>query len=231
MGKPYNAGIAASNGVECALLALRGLSAPDDGLAGPQGFLATHAEGSEPEAAFAVPLPQFLLADIRHKLHACCHGTHAMIEGLRAVLADNRVGLSVCALAHPRTGLEVKFSYAWLAAMVIHGRDTASDRSFTDAVAADPALMALAAKVVVAGDPGLSDMQARGVVRLAGGRELAFAHDLAAPLPPAALAAELQAKARALLGPVADGLASQMQATDRLAARDLGRWLETEGKA
>lgn len=246
MGKPYNAGIAASNGVECALLALRGLSAPDDGLAGPQGFLATHAEGSEPEAAFAVPLPQFLLADIRHKLHACCHGTHAMIEGLRAVLADNRVGpdavagihletaprwLSVCALAHPRTGLEVKFSYAWLAAMVIHGRDTASDRSFTDAVAADPALMALAAKVVVAGDPGLSDMQARGVVRLAGGRELAFAHDLAAPLPPAALAAELQAKARALLGPVADGLSSQMQATDRLAARDLGRWLETEGKA
>lgn len=42
MGKPYNAGIAASNGVECAALAQLGFTSADDGLTGPQGFVPTH---------------------------------------------------------------------------------------------------------------------------------------------------------------------------------------------
>ncbi len=39
MGKPYNAGIAAANGVECAALARAGFTSADDGLEGPQGFV------------------------------------------------------------------------------------------------------------------------------------------------------------------------------------------------
>ena len=39
MGKPYNAGIAASNGIECAQLARLDMTSCDDGLMGPQGFV------------------------------------------------------------------------------------------------------------------------------------------------------------------------------------------------
>lgn len=244
MGKPYNAGIAASNGVECALLAQAGLSAPDDGVAGPQGFVPTHSDGSDIAAAFALPVSErFLLADVKHKLHACCHGTHAMIEALRSLCAEEGITpdavaairlstaprwLSVCAIPRPRTGLEVKFSYAVLAAMVIAGRDTASDRSFTDDLAADPALTSLAAKLSVTGDPGLTDLQARGVLCLTDGRELLFAHDLAAPKAPDALATALQGKARALIGAAADALWTDVMASDGGCARELGHWL-TEG--
>ena len=43
MGKPFNAGIAAANGVEAALLVARGFIANPDALEGPQGFGPTHA--------------------------------------------------------------------------------------------------------------------------------------------------------------------------------------------
>jgi 2-methylcitrate dehydratase PrpD len=39
MGKPFNAGIAASNGVEAAQLAKRGFVSCDDGVGGSQGFI------------------------------------------------------------------------------------------------------------------------------------------------------------------------------------------------
>ena len=80
MGKPYNAGIAAANGVECAGLARAGFTSADDGLMGAQGFVPTHAD--TPEIAVDVLPGTFLFEDIKYKLHACCHGTHAMIEAL-----------------------------------------------------------------------------------------------------------------------------------------------------
>ncbi len=80
MGKPLNAGIAASNGIECAAFARAGLTSADDGLEGAQGFIPTHADAPDPTAAYS---DRFLFPDIRYKLHACCHGTHAMIEALR----------------------------------------------------------------------------------------------------------------------------------------------------
>ena len=46
MGKPYNAGIAASNGVECAMLARLGLTSADDGLMGHKGFVGAHLPDS-----------------------------------------------------------------------------------------------------------------------------------------------------------------------------------------
>ena len=52
MGKPYNAGIAASNGVECATLAALGFTSCDDGLLDRQGFLPTHSYAIDEAAAF-----------------------------------------------------------------------------------------------------------------------------------------------------------------------------------
>lgn len=247
MGKAYNAGIAASNGVECALLALRGMSAPDDGIGGPQGLLPTHADAVSQTEAFSVPPEQtFLLVETRHKLHACCHGTHAMIEALRTLcrhpglapdeIAEIRLktaprGRNVCAISRPRTGLEARFSYAWLAALVITGRDTAAEHSFAGALVMDAGLARLAACVSVRGDPGLTDMQAQGVLRLASGRELPFSHGLAAVLPHEALGAALLGKARALLGPLADTLWQDVQGLGSLSARALGRRLSAAGEA
>ena len=131
MGKPCNAGIAAANGVECAGLARACFTSADDGLDGAQGFVPTHSDAPA-EGAWENPPPaRFLFGDVKYKLHACCHGTHAMIKALAVARAQGLTaagvaavhlhisprGLSVCDIKRPRTGLEVKFSYAWLAAM------------------------------------------------------------------------------------------------------------------
>lgn len=212
MGKPLNAGIAASNGVECAKLAGFGMTSADDGLMGAQGFVPTHT----PEPARQV-VPSwrdaFLFRENQYKLHACCHGTHAMIEALaravgqrdleeveRVFLRTNPRWLRVCDLKAPRTGLEVKFSYAWLAGMVLRGDPTRDERSFTDAVAADPTLRDFGRKVEVVGDASVTDMQVDGVVLLRDGTQREFAHDLEARLPDEVLAARLREKAVAMLG-------------------------------
>lgn len=90
--------------------------------------------------------------------------------------------LSVCDIKAPRTGPEVKFSYIWLAGMVLLGIPTSSDRTYTDALAAGPSLAAFAGKITVTADATVSDMLATGEVVLTDGAMLPFAHDLAAAL-------------------------------------------------
>ena len=216
MGKPFNAGLAASNGVEAAQLARRGFASCDDGLAGPQGFIDACSGAPEMEVALAdLPPKTFLFAANKYKLHACCHGLHAMIEGLRGVVTRESVEfaqidsveinvnprwLKVCDLKAPRSGLEVKFSYAWLAGMVARGVDTAARESYSTAMAEDPQLVAFARGVSVAGDPSVSDTQTNGILRLKDGRSLSFTHDLDDPIPHDDLAAGLRRKSAALLG-------------------------------
>jgi 2-methylcitrate dehydratase PrpD len=242
MGKPFNAGIAAANGVEAAALAKRGFISCDDGIGMPQGFVDTHSDAPDHEGPWQDPPPhRFIFEDIKYKLHACCHGTHAMIEALQAARRGQAMSaadvtqidvrthsrwLRVCDIKAPRTGLEAKFSYGMLAAMVLHGIDTASDASYTDALCADPALRALARRVEVSGDDSLTDMQCDVRIALAGGRHAEGAYDLAAAMPDDALANGLRNKGRALLGAEpADRLWSTVAAVDRLSARELARFL------
>lgn len=211
MGKPLNAGIAASNGVESAQLAGLGLSSADNGIFGPQGFVETHADSPEP---FLPGVSHMRFMDNRYKFHACCHGLHAMIEGLRPIAAGialedieklqvrtNPRWLRVCDLKAPRTGLEVKFSYAWLAGMVLSGLKTGERGLYTDALAGDPDLIAFAKKVEVVGDDGLSDQQGAGTLILRDGTTRSYTHDLAAPVPPAELMTRVAEKAETVLGP------------------------------
>lgn len=210
MGKPYNAGIAASTGVEVAQLARAGLTAPDDGIEGAQGFVATHCDAPDMGAAWAEP-DRWLFEDVKYKLHACCHGTHAMIEALRATglcadeiaaieLHTNPRWLTVCDIKKPRTGLEVKFSYAWLAAMVLSGKDTAAETAYSDDCAQDLALARIAARLIVTGDATLTDLQASGLITLTDRTTRAFAYDIADRTEAAELQSALQNKARVLLG-------------------------------
>ena len=194
-------------------MAKRGFTAADDGFGGAQGFCATH-HGENDADAWHQPAPaRFLFTDNRYKLHACCHGTHAMIEALTSLMpaiAGRPVGsiavgtnprwLSVCDIKVPRTGLEVKFSYAHIAAMVLSGISTAADETYTDALAADPSLRAEAARLTAIGRDHLGDGEAELTVTLLDGETLAATYDLDAPTDLDTLGAALQAKATALIG-------------------------------
>jgi 2-methylcitrate dehydratase PrpD len=242
MGKPFNAGIAAANGVEAAALAKRGFVSCDDGIGGPQGFIETHSDAADPEGPWKEPPPgKFIFEGIKYKLHACCHGAHAMIEALRNIrrrraIAPGEIAaikvvthprwLRVCDLKAPRTGLEAKFSYALLAAMVMRGFDTTAEKTFIDALCQDSDLRGLAERVEVAGDAALSDTQCRVDVALAGGAHVECAHDLADLQPEAVIEKGLRNKARGLLGEALAGrMWSGISVLDRLSARDLARLL------
>jgi hypothetical protein len=102
--------------------------------------------------------------------------------------------LRVCDIKAPRTGLEAKFSYVLLAAMVMQGVDTAAETSYTDALCRDQGLGALAARVEVSGKEALSDTQCEVDIELAGGGHVESAYDLAAPISEEVLAAGLRAR-------------------------------------
>jgi 2-methylcitrate dehydratase PrpD len=236
MGKPYNAGVAASNGVECAKLASLGMTSADDGLEGLQGFIPTHSPAVETGKMFGF-LDRFLVEDNKYKLHACCHGTHAMIEALldaqalkargldevaALVLYTNPRWLRVCDIKRPRTGLEVKFSYNWLAGMTIRGDRTGDDRVYQDSLADDEALSTFAGRVEVIGDDALTDMQARGVLTLKDGTTVALYHDLDADLPENVLAGKLREKALAVIGERGATLWESFSDLEGKSARDVG---------
>ncbi len=238
MGKPFNAGIAASNGVEAAALAARGFKSCDDGIGGLQGFIDTHAEEvSEQEAWANLPPSLFLFEDNKYKLHACCHGTHAMINALvetiqggdlsadqveRIALRTNPRWMRVCDIKEPRTGLEVKFSYGYLAAMTLTGINTAADNAYTADLCVDPVLGSLARRVEVTSDPGVSDTAAVLAIDTTAGKRLTAEHDLAARIPADRLEAGLRSKARGLLGEAAaERLWAAVASIDHLSAHDL----------
>jgi len=228
--------------VEAVSLANRGFILCEDGVAGPQGFVATHSDSPDFEPAWVDPPPKrWVFEENKYKLHACCHGTHAMIEALRDATNQRRFSpceaqhitafthprwLEACDIKEPHTALEVKFSYAYLAAMTVNGIDTSSDKTYTAALASNEVLRQLANRVEVVGDETLSDVAARVVIRLEAGPDLEVSHDLAAHLPLDALERGLRAKACGLLGAgPAQKLWGSVAALDRLSAGDLARLL------
>lgn len=241
MGKPYNAGIAAANGVECAQLAALDFTSAADGLMGDQGFVPTHHPGGDVGMAWAVPpREKFLFEDNKYKLHACCHGLHAMIEALVAPeLSDcalddvasleirtNPRWLRVCDKKRPQTGLEVKFSYAWLAGMTLRGDATGNDRTYTDAVAQDPALADFAQRVTVLGDESLSDTRVAGMLRLNDGTDEPVDFDLMDPLPSDVLETKLRTKAKAIMADEGSAIWDRLGSLPEMATRDLGKILK-----
>lgn len=236
MGKPYNAGIAAANGVECARLAALGFTSASDGLFGSQGFFETHhARAGFAQGSFDTKGARFQFEDNLYKMHACCHGLHAMIEALKAAVpTDLELGavdrvtvrtnprwLRVCDNKTPRTGLETKFSYAWLAGMTLRGDATGDPNVYSDACADDAELKGFAARVDVSGDDTLSDLQVAGAISFQSGQTLTLWHDLQAAVADHVLRERLAHKATALLGPDARTLWEfDLAATS---ARDVGR--------
>ena len=236
MGKPYNAGIAAANGVECATLAGLGFTSADDGLMGHQGFVGAHLPGGGAVTGPDLALDSYKFPDNKYKLHACCHGLHPMIEALQTSEAAARVPLdnirsfslstnprwlAVCDIKRPRTGLEVKFSYNWLAGMTLRGDDTGDDRLFTDSIAGDSELGRFAERINVKGDNELTDLQARGEISLTDGRAIPVWFDLADPFAPEVLAEKLQRKSSTIIGDAGAAIWDLHPRLGQLGARDI----------
>ncbi len=216
MGKPYNAGIAACNGVEAALLAADGFVSRPDGIECAQGFAETHADAmADPANALAGLGEDFRFRLVQHKFHACCHGTHPALEAIATAVNGDTINiqdiasvtlsvapkwLRVCDLPTPTTGLEAKFSYRLTTAMALAGIDTGALETFSDAACHDPVLIRLRDKVTVEPYPDFRDTQAHVVIRYSSGQQTAAVHDLDQPMPLPEKAWKLRAKANALVG-------------------------------
>lgn len=206
MGKPFNAGIAAANGVEAAFLAARGFISNPDALDCTNGFVQTHlCDGSTDQPSGA------LLESLSHKFHACCHGLHATLEALATMpgldpaqitgitVFTHPRWLTVCNLPAPTTGLGAKFSYRTAVALALLGHDTAALETYSDALCADPAVIALRDRVEVVGKDELKETEA--LVTLDGPKEGRMASfDLESPMTLDTRRARLHAKASALVG-------------------------------
>ena len=205
MAKPLNAGLAARTGVEAALWAQAGMTAAADGL---EAFATTH-HGEAVEVK--LPRRDWQIITISHKFHACCHGLHAMLEalGAGAVPLDQLAGIrirthprwmTVCNIPQPATGLEVKFSFAHTAAMVLLGHPTGAIASFSDAVARDPQICVLRDTIEVVPDETLDETQTQVTLTLTSGEVRRLRHDLMAPITLELRATRLRSKVQALLG-------------------------------
>lgn len=208
MAKPLNAGLAARTGVEAALWSQTGMTAAQDGLAGPLGFGPTHhGQGAD----VMLPLSDWRINSISHKFYACCHGLHSMLEALRDVQAPHDQitaihirthprWMSVCNITAPQTGLAGKFSYRQTAAMSLLGHDTGAIGNFTDALANDGHVVALRDRVHVSEDARLSETQSEVSITLADGSTERLRHDLMTPMSLETRAQKLRGKGAALLG-------------------------------
>lgn len=211
MGKPFNAGIAAANGVEAALLVARGFIANPDALESPQGFGPTHAGVADLTALDGLG-QDWLFTGVSHKFHACCHGLHASLEALATLLPLDPAQIAgiavrthprwmtVCNQPAPTTGLGAKFSYTTVLPMAILGHDTARLDSYCDAVCTDPAVQTLRARVQVTGDDSVAETATHLTVTLRDNTRRTATFDLETPMTLDARAAKVRAKAASLLG-------------------------------
>lgn len=215
MGKPFNAGIAAANGVEAILLAGMGFVSNPRGIECAQGFAQTHAaECLDLEVSLAGLGQDFWFSGVQHKFHACCHGLHAALDAHAALRARpgfdlakvtgvavrvNPRWLKVCNIEAPNTGMEAKFSYRLTSAMALSGIDTASLVAFSDEICARPDLVALRNVVEVTGDASVADTAAHVRLSHGGGAMTEMSVDLDEPLTLAERQARIEAKVRALL--------------------------------
>ena len=108
--------------------------------------------------------------------------------------------LRVCDIKQPRTGLEVKFSYAWLAGMAMNGISTADPETYTDTLCSNELLQSFAGKVVVEGSDSTLDTEARIALELVSGSKVSNQHDLMSDIDDSLLARRLFDKASAVIG-------------------------------
>ena len=214
MGKPFHAGMAASNGIEAAKLSKLGFISRDDGIECEQGFFQTHGWNKEiPPRAIEGLGAEFLFPEIKYKFHACCHGLHSFLEALdelkqvnnfnpetieKIEIETNPSWLKVCNIEKPKTGLESKFSYKLTAAMSIFGKDTSSLDTYDDTICFNDQMNEIRDKVKVIPNENLTNTQS--VISIKdGSSEMNNKHDLSDNIEKNILETKIVSKSASLL--------------------------------
>ena len=214
MGKPFHAGMAASNGIEAAKLSKLGFISRDDGIECEQGFFRTHGWNKEiPPRAIEGLGAEFLFPEIKYKFHACCHGLHSFLEALdelkqvnnfnpetieKIEIETNPSWLKVCNIEKPKTGLESKFSYKLTAAMSIFGKDTSSLDTYDDTICFNDQMNQIRDKVKVIPNENLTNTQS--VISIKdGSSEINNKHDLSDNIEKNILETKIISKSASLL--------------------------------
>jgi 2-methylcitrate dehydratase PrpD len=164
MGKPFNAGRAARDGVTAALLANRGFTGPTSMLDAVKGYAnATSARPDLNEIVAALG-HEYETTNTIFKRHACCGHTHGAIDAVISLMEENSldpgdiseitVGTYPIAVDivggdySPGTSAEAKFSLPYcVAAAATHG--SASLEAFTGEQIANVAIRELMGRVKI----------------------------------------------------------------------------------
>lgn len=193
MAKPLHAGRAAEAGLMAALWAEAGMTAREDILEHPRGFIATQTDGLPVEG---LEWSGYALDRNLFKRHAACFGTHGTLEAIGALrrrglrpgevrairLKVDRGADAMCNIAEPRTGLEAKFSLRFNAALALHDENTADIATYNDAMVGRPDLVATRDITVVELAPADWPEDVTEVrVDTVDGRALVGRHDVSAP--------------------------------------------------
>ncbi len=174
MCKPLHAGKAAMNGLLAACLARDGFTGPTEILEGRQCFGELFG-GETLAAGKAVDgLGQrWEMLRISFKPYACCSQTHATADAVRALrqahglrpedvkaitLTVNPVAANVAGFPQPASGLEGKFSLAYVATLALAGEPLGVD-GFQEGRVARPDLQDICSRVTLEVKPGMGDVE------------------------------------------------------------------------
>jgi 2-methylcitrate dehydratase PrpD len=186
MTKSFHPGRAAQNGFTAALLAQKNYTSSDHGLEAKSGWLNVISTQQNWGEIVDNLGKSWEVSINTYKPFACGIVLHPTIDGCiqlrnaNKLTADQtaKIDLQVHPLVleltgkrAPKTGLESKFSvYHAAAAALVTGKG--GDKQFSDQLALDPAVSALASRVTATVTPGIAEDQVRIAVTLKDGRRL-----------------------------------------------------------
>jgi len=166
--KPIQAGTSAMKGILCATLAQQGMTGARDGIEAERGFLDAfrrdrHIDEDEFIGRLGNPY-DVIDPGIRLKIYPCGSYTHVSLEAMLRLIDEHdiqaddvraievavpqRWGMTGAAIPHPQTGIEAKFSMAFVMAVaLVHGPPQI--QHFTNETVRDPRLVELLDLVTV----------------------------------------------------------------------------------
>ncbi len=172
MGKPFHAGMAASQAIQTVKLISLGFKSNPNSLEEKQGFLITHHwNGTVPNKSKYNWGKLFLFTNVNYKFYACCHGLHATLEAIKLItekykieaksinkitIKTNPAWLNVCNIETPKTGLETKFSYKAVVSMLLNGINMTDPKSYTDNICSNKKIINTMNKIMVESNSELS---------------------------------------------------------------------------
>ncbi len=212
MGKPFQVGRAAADGLLAALLAAHGMTGPA-GILDRSGWARRLSPDWTPGCLAEGLGHDWAVNEIFFKRFPCCFATHAALSALLDLAPRldagtiETVDLDVCRTTllvadqrQPDTGLGGKFSMTYCAASAIL-RGHVREEHFTAEAVRDPSVRALAGRVRLFPQTDLDETRARAVVRLRDGSVQERVGDLRMGRDPERLRRELGVKFLALTEP------------------------------